>query len=71
MERAMKKAVIFFACGIALTLIFYEIADYLTPGSPSAEMTLLLAGMAFVLVWLAHCIIRVSRTKKDGAPVVH
>ncbi len=63
----MKKTAIFLLCSIALTLIFYEIADYLTPGSPSDGITLLLAGMAVVLVWVVQCFIRVSRPKKDSA----
>jgi uncharacterized membrane protein len=70
-ERAMKKTIIFLVCSFALTLVLYEIADYLTPGSPSAEMTLLLAGIAMVVVWLVQCGIRVSRPKKRGAPAVH
>ncbi len=63
----MKRAAIFLACSIALTLVFYEVADYLTPGSPSEEMTLLLAGIAMVLVWIVQCFIRVSRPKKNNA----
>jgi hypothetical protein len=66
----MKKSIVFLACSIALTLVLYEIADYFIPGSPSAEMTILLAGIAMVLVWLVQCAIRMSRPKKDGAPVV-
>ena len=66
----MKKIAIFLACSIALTLVFYEIADYLVPGSPSEEMTFLLAVIAFVLVWVVQSCIRVSRVKKDGAPAV-
>jgi len=67
----MKSLIIFVVWSIALTLVFYEIADYLTPGSPSAEVTLLLAGIAVVLVWLVQCAIRMIRTKKDGAHAVH
>ncbi len=68
----MKKIVIFLACSLALTLVLYEIADYLTPGSPSEEMTLLLAGIAMVLVWVVQCFIRLSRlSKKDGAHALH
>jgi membrane protein YdbS with pleckstrin-like domain len=66
---AMKNIVIFLACSIALTVVLYEIADYLTPGSPSEEMTFLLAVIAMVLVWLVHCAIRVSRHKKDPQAV--
>lgn len=66
----MKKIVVFLVCSIALTLAFYQIADYLIPGSPSTEMTILLAGIAMVLVWLAQCAIRMSRSKKDGAHAV-
>lgn len=62
----MKKTVLFLACSFALTVIFYEIADYLMPGSPSEAMTFLLAGIAMVLVWLAQCFIRIGRGKKDG-----
>lgn len=62
----MKKAVIFLVCSAALTLVFYEVADYLTPGSPSEAMTILLAGMAMVLVWLVQCFIRVGRGKKSS-----
>lgn len=67
----MKRLIIFVAWSIALSFVFYEIADFLTPGSPSAEVTLLLAGMAVVLVWLGHCAFRMSRTKKDGAHAMH
>lgn len=67
----MKKIVIFLAYSLALTLVLYEIADYLTPGSPSEGMTLLLAGIAIVLVWVAQCSIRITRPKKDGAQTVH
>jgi hypothetical protein len=70
LEPAMKKIAIFLACSIALTLVFYEIADYLVPGSPSEEMTFLLAVIAVVLVWVVQSCIRVSRVKKDGAPAV-
>lgn len=63
----MKKTVIFLVCSAALTLAFYEVADYLTPGSPSEAMTILLAGIAMVLVWLVQCFIRVGRGKKGGA----
>ena len=70
-EWAVKKTVIFLACSLALTLVFYEIADYLVPGSPSEGMTLLLAILAMVLVWVVQCSIRVSRAKKHDAPVVH
>lgn len=66
----MKKTAIFLACSFALTVVFYEIADYLIPGSPSAEMTLLLAGLAVVLVWVVQCFVRFSRVKKHGAPAV-
>jgi len=66
----MKKTVIFLACSIALTLVFYEIVDYLTPGSPSEGLTFLLAGIAVVLVWVVQCCIRVSRMKKSRAPAV-
>ncbi|HYK36062.1 hypothetical protein [Alloacidobacterium sp.] len=66
----MKKAVIFLICSAALTLILYEVADYLTPGSPSEAMTILLAGIAIVLVWLVQCFIRVGRGKKDSAHAV-
>ena len=67
----MKSLIIFVVCSVALTLILYEIADYLTPGSPSAEVTLLLAGMAVVLVWLGHCAIGMSRrAKKNDVHVV-
>jgi hypothetical protein len=66
----MKNIVIYLACSLALALIFYEIADYLTPGSPSLEVTLLLTGLAMVLVWVVQCSIRVSRSKKDGAHAV-
>lgn len=71
MEWAVKKTVIFLGCSLALTLVFYEIADYLVPGSPSEEMTLLLAILAMVLVWVVQCTIRVSRPKKHDAPVAH
>ncbi|QNI31500.1 hypothetical protein H7849_20860 [Alloacidobacterium dinghuense] len=68
----MKKLAIFLGSSLVLTLVLYEIVDYLTPGSPSAEMTLLLAGIAMVLVWVAQCAISMNRrTKKSGAPVVH
>ena len=67
----MKKVLIFFVFSFVLTVVFYEIADYLTPGSPSEEMTLLLAILAMVLVWIVQCLIRVSRTKKHNAPVAH
>ena len=63
----MKKIIIFLACSLALTIVLYEIVDYLTPGSPSAEMTLLLAGIAMVMVWLVQCAMRMSRLKKAGA----
>ena len=66
----MKKIAIFLACSLALTVVLYEIADYLTPGSPSEEMTLLLAGIAMVLVWVAQCCIRISRMKKDSVHAV-
>jgi len=66
----MKNIAIFFACSLALALVFYEIADYLTPGSPSAEVTLMLIGLAVVLVWVVQCGIRVSRPKKNGAHAV-
>ena len=68
--RAMKNIVIFLVCSIALTLVLYEIADYLVPGSPSDGMTLLLGVIAIVLVWVAQCCIRVSRHKKDSAHAV-
>jgi uncharacterized protein YhhL (DUF1145 family) len=64
--RAMKNLFIFLACSVALSVVLYEIADYLTPGSPSAEMTILLTIIALVLVWLAQCAVRVSRHKKDS-----
>ena len=67
----MKKIAIFLACSLALTVVLYEIADYLTPGSPSEEMTLLLAVIAVVLVWVAQCCIRLMRAKKDGVHAVH
>ncbi|HTZ89986.1 MAG TPA: hypothetical protein VMA71_06585 [Alloacidobacterium sp.] len=67
----MKKTVAFLACSIALTLVFYLLADYLLPGpSPSATMVLLFAGIAMVLVWLVQCFVRVSRAKKGGAHTV-
>jgi hypothetical protein len=66
----MKKIAIFLASSIVLTLVFYEIADYLVPGSPSEEMTFLLAVIAMVLVWVVQCGIRVSRVKKDSAQAV-
>lgn len=66
----MKKIGIFLACSLALTLVLYEIVDYLTPGSPSEGMTLLLAGIAMVLVWVVQCFIRLSRMKKDSAHAV-
>jgi hypothetical protein len=66
----MKNIVIFLVCSLALTLVLYEIADYLIPGSPSEEMTLMLAVMAMVLIWLVQCAIRVSRHKKDSAHAV-
>jgi len=67
----MKKILIFLVCSFALTVVFYEIADYFVPGSPSEEMTLMLAVLAMVLVWVAHCCIRISRTKKHNAPATH
>lgn len=67
----MKNIAIFLVCSVALTVVLYEIADYMVPGSPSAEMTFLLAVIAVVLVWLGHCAFRISRTKKDGAHAVH
>ena len=66
----MKKVGIFLACSLALTVVLYEIADYLTPGSPSAEMTLALAGLAMALVWVAQCSISISRPKKNNATTV-
>jgi hypothetical protein len=67
----MKNIAIFLVCSIALTLVLYEIADYMVPGSPSEEMTFLLAVIAMVVVWLVQCCIRISRHKKQGAPAVH
>jgi hypothetical protein len=67
----MKKILIFLAFSFAFTVVFYEIADYLIPGSPSEEMTFLLAILAMVLVWIVQCCIRISRTKKHNAPVTH
>lgn len=66
----MKKAVIFIVCSAALTFALYEVADYLTPGSPSEAMTILLAGIAIVLVWLVQCFVRVGRGKKNDAHAV-
>lgn len=66
----MKKIVIFLAYSLALTFVLYEIADYLTPGSPSEEMTFLLAGIAMVLVWVVQGFIRLSRMKKGSAHAV-
>jgi hypothetical protein len=65
LERAMKKTVVFLGCSVALTLVFYLLADYLLPPPPpSAPMMLLFAGIAMVLVWLVQCGIRSSRLKE-------
>ena len=67
----MKTTGTFLACSVALTLVFYLLADYLLPGPPpSAAMVLLFAGFAMVLVWLARTAIqsiRNSRAKKNKA----
>ncbi len=67
----MKKTVIFLACSIGLTLVFYLLADYLLPPPPpSTEMMLLFGGIAMVLVWMGQCFVRISRPKKSDAPVM-
>ncbi|WP_158752384.1 hypothetical protein [Acidobacterium sp. S8] len=64
----MKKTGVFIACSVALTLLFYLLADYLLPPPPpSAPMMLLFAGIAMVLVWLAQCCVRANGNKKDNA----
>lgn len=64
----MKKTGVFIACSVALTLVFYLLADYLLPPPPpSAPMMLLFAGIAMVLVWLAQCCVRPNGNKKGNA----
>lgn len=53
----MKKTITFLAWSIALTFVFYLLADrLLPPPPPSTQMTLLFAGIAVIVVWIVQCV---------------
>lgn len=63
----MKRSAVFLACSIALTLLFYLLADFfLPPPPPSAPVMLLFAGIAMVLVWVVQMCIHCLRSGKPN-----
>ena len=63
----MKRPTVFLACSIALTLLFYLLADFfLPPPPPSAPVMLLFAGIAMVLVWVVQMCIHCLRAGKQN-----
>jgi zinc transporter ZupT len=63
----MKRSAVFLACSIALTLLFYLLADvFLPPPPPSAPVMLLFAGIAMVLVWVVQMCVHCLRSGKQN-----